>query len=236
MSIPVIQVGPDGQKKVVSPVLLVALDGDGNLAAVNISDLGGGGGGSGGDASAANQELEITILDTISDKLPASPGKKAAAGSLSVTLATSETVPVTGPLTDAQLRATALPVSGPLTNAQFAAPIGTAADASTIDWENSATLIALTKGLHERSERLSKITLGQGVNRTIDSTDGPVTGIGFAILEAFEDTTIVSITDTHDVSAATKLAGKTIPKGTRYLGYVTAIEISSGLIKCYQGD
>lgn len=52
--------------------------------------------------------------------LPASLGQANMAGSLSVTVASNQSaVPVSGPLTDAELRATAVPVSGPLTAAQL---------------------------------------------------------------------------------------------------------------------
>lgn len=53
---------------------------------------------------------------------PATLGQTTKAGSLSVTLASDQdTLPVSGPLTDAQLRATAVPVSGPLTDSQLRA-------------------------------------------------------------------------------------------------------------------
>lgn len=49
-------------------------------------------------------------------------GQKTMAGSSPVVIASDQSViPVTGPLTDAQLRATAVPVSGPLTDAQLRA-------------------------------------------------------------------------------------------------------------------
>lgn len=58
-------------------------------------------------------------------------------------------LPVTGPLTDDQLRASALPVSGPLTNAQLTAVTGTAAQiAVTTDPEASGqTIAALLRGI-----------------------------------------------------------------------------------------
>jgi hypothetical protein len=48
-------------------------------------------------------------------------GQKTSANSTPVVLSSDYTVPVTGPLTDAQLRATPVPVSGPLTDAQLRA-------------------------------------------------------------------------------------------------------------------
>ncbi len=53
------------------------------------------------------------LLTTISAQLPASLGQKTMAASLPVTLASNQSaIPVTGPLTDAQLRASAVPISG----------------------------------------------------------------------------------------------------------------------------
>lgn len=98
-----------------------------------------------GGATAANQVLEIAQLTAINGKLPASLGSKLAAASLSIVLASDGALPlpsgaataanqateiaslasidtkltapltVTGPLTDAQLRATPVPVSGTVT-------------------------------------------------------------------------------------------------------------------------
>lgn len=80
-------------------------------------------------ATEAKQDTQITELQDIeadveamSAKLPATLGQKAAAASLSVILASDQgAVPVSGPLTDAELRATAVPVSGPLTDAELRA-------------------------------------------------------------------------------------------------------------------
>lgn len=74
------------------------------------------GGGGGGDASAANQDQQTALLTTIDTKLGGSlavtgafyPATQPVSGTVSI----SGSVAVTGPLTDAQLRATALPVSG----------------------------------------------------------------------------------------------------------------------------
>ena len=82
-----------------------------------------------GAATAARQDLQTTELQEIeadveamSAKLPATLGQKAMAASLAVVIASDQSaVPVSGPLTDAQLRATAVPVSGPLTDAQLRA-------------------------------------------------------------------------------------------------------------------
>lgn len=85
--------------------------------------------GGAGDASAANQVLQTAKLTSIDGKL-GSLGQKAMAGSAPVVIASDQTaLPVTGPVTDTQMRATALPVSiasmpstpvtGPLTDTQL---------------------------------------------------------------------------------------------------------------------
>lgn len=62
-----------------------------------------------GAATAANQVLEIADLDAI----------KLSTASIDTKL--TNPLPVSGPLTDTQLRATAVPVSGPLTDTQLRA-------------------------------------------------------------------------------------------------------------------
>lgn len=69
-----------------------------------------------GEDMISSPVLENTLTD-MSAKLPSSVGTKTSALSLSVVLASDQaTVPVSGPLTDAQLRATAVPVSGTVTS------------------------------------------------------------------------------------------------------------------------
>lgn len=54
--------------------------------------------------------------------LPASLGQKTSAASLAVVVSSDQsTIPVSGPLTDVELRAAAVPVSGPLTDAELRA-------------------------------------------------------------------------------------------------------------------
>ena len=72
-------------------------------------------GGGGGDATAANQVTGNTSLASIDSKTPAlTSGRVPVDGSGVVQ-------PVSGPLTDTQLRASAVPVSGPLTDAELRA-------------------------------------------------------------------------------------------------------------------
>lgn len=60
---------------------------------------------------------------------------------------------VSGPLTDAELRASAVSVTGPLTNAQYQASIGTPAIAA---WSgiNNGTVIAILKALYAQNEQM----------------------------------------------------------------------------------
>src|SRR4051812_1801745 len=63
--------------------------------------------GGAGDASAANQTTEIAKLTSIDGKVPAL-GQALMAASAPVTIASNQSaVPVSGPLTDTQIRATA---------------------------------------------------------------------------------------------------------------------------------
>lgn len=63
-------------------------------------------------ATAANQTIEIAKLTSIDNKTP-TLGQQTMANSLPVAIASDQSaIPVTGPLTDTQLRATAVPVSG----------------------------------------------------------------------------------------------------------------------------
>lgn len=72
-----------------------------------------------GGATAANQVLEIAQLTAINantDNLPAALGQQVMNASLPVVIASNQTaIPVSGPLTDTQLRATPVPISGTVT-------------------------------------------------------------------------------------------------------------------------
>lgn len=66
-----------------------------------------------GDATAANQATEIASLASIDAGIPAALGQGTMATSMKVVIASDQSaVPVSGPLTDVQLRATPVPVSG----------------------------------------------------------------------------------------------------------------------------
>lgn len=76
------------------------------------------GGEGGGDASAAKQDEQTGVLEAIASALT---GVASDTGIAAIIAALGETLAVSGPLTDTQLRATAVPVSGPLTDTQLRA-------------------------------------------------------------------------------------------------------------------
>lgn len=73
--------------------------------------------------------------------------------------------PVSGPLTDAQLRAAAVAVSGPLTNAQLVAVTGAA---SVAPWEGSGngTAIAILKAIWSQNEDIKTLLTTIAANTT----------------------------------------------------------------------
>ena len=100
----------------------------------------------------------LTYVGAIDAKLPASLGQKAKSGSLSVTLASShDDVPVTGPLTDEELRATPLPL-----------PTGAATEAKQ---DALAARLPLSIGAKLASESLSTVPATDAVFRLVDSPD-----------------------------------------------------------------
>lgn len=90
-----------------------------------------------GAATEAKQDVGNTSLSNIDGKLPATLGQKTMAASLAVVIASNQSaLAVTGPLTDAELRATAVPVSGtffqatqPISAASLPLPTGAATEA-----------------------------------------------------------------------------------------------------------
>ena len=100
--------------------------------------------------------------------LPASLGQKASAASLAVVVASDQSaIPVSGPLTDVQLRATAVPVSGPLTDAQMrasAVPVSVAA-------------LPLPTGAALESTQVANGVLLGAVNETAPASDTASSGL-----------------------------------------------------------
>lgn len=123
-----------------------------------------------GVATEAKQDTQITILNAIDAGTPAALGQTTMAASMPVTIASNQSaVPVSGPLTDAQLRATAVPVDGsgvtqPVSAVALPLPSGAATSAKQDD---SMTLIgAVTEsapasdtdssGLNGRLQRIAQ--------------------------------------------------------------------------------
>jgi hypothetical protein len=109
---------------------------------INVAIVSGGGGGTGGDASAANQVIQtghLAAIEAAVEGVLAVAGTVSVSGPVAVTgtfypatqpVSIAATVPVSGPLTDGQLRASAVAVSGPLTDGQLrasAVPVSAAA-------------------------------------------------------------------------------------------------------------
>jgi len=100
--------------------------------------------------------------------LPASLGQKTSAASLAVVVSSDQSaIPVSGPLTDVQLRATAVPVSGPLTDAELraaAVPIS----AASLPLPSGAAL--------EATQAANGVLLG-AVNETAPASDTASSGL-----------------------------------------------------------
>jgi hypothetical protein len=95
-------------------------------AAIDVNVVTGGGGGGGGltDAELRATPLDVTLFSqggAVGVTVTNWPGTQPVSGPLTDTQLRATPVPVSGPLTDTQLRATVLPVSGPLTDGQLRA-------------------------------------------------------------------------------------------------------------------
>lgn len=147
-------------------------------------------------------------LSQVNDKLPTLSG-----GS----------VPVTGPLTDAQLRATAVPVSGPLTDTQLratAVPVtsllrnsaGTVINPATEDSVNDISeQIVLLRRIAKLLEAQNATDIANRQRITLDSIPAGVT------LPAV--TTVTTVTTVSTVTAVTGITNA-LPAGTNNIGSV----------------
>lgn len=123
---------------------------------------GGGGGGGGGDASASNQLAGNASLSSIDTKL-AGLGQANMANSSPVVIASNQSaVPVSGPLTDAQLRATAVPVTsaGSATEATLAA---LNAKVAALGPQSVANSQSVSLALHPTTIGPSALTTGNNI-------------------------------------------------------------------------
>ena len=185
-----------------------------------------------GAATSANQALEITELQDIeadveamSAKLPATLGQKTMAASLAVAIASDQsTIPVSGPLTDAQLRATAVPVSA------ASLPLPSGASTLAEQQTQSTRLGDLTEvapatdtassGLNGRLQRIAQrltslialfpLSLGQKTMAnsfavTLASDQSALSVTQTALTASYqEDTTVSNIVETFTAPAGAK--------------------------------
>lgn len=143
-----------------------------------------------GGATAANQVLEITALNSIDSKTP-TQGQKTMANSSPVVIASDQSaVPVSGPLTDAQLRASAVPISA----ASLPLPTGAATSA------NQATEIASLASIDSKLSSPIAVS-GPLTDTQLRATPVPVSGTVTA------NNASVSTTGTAVPASATMVGG-----------------------------
>lgn len=151
-------------------------------------------------------ELNTNALLTL---LPASLGQQLMAGSISVTIASNQSaVPVSGPLTDAQLRATAVPVSGPLTDTQLratAVPVSAASLPLPTGAATEATLSTMSAKL--------PATLGQKASAS--SLAAVLSTEQEALINDIKSNTEKKALDSMSQSATTTSATLTAPANTK---------------------
>lgn len=130
-----------------------------------------------GGATSANQVLEIAELEDINTntasidaKMPTLVGGAVpVTGPLTDTQLRATPVPVSGPLTDTQMRATPVPVSGPLTDTQLrATPVVVQANAGT---NLNTSLLAL------ETTQVAGNTLIGSITETAPATDTASSGL-----------------------------------------------------------
>lgn len=110
-------------------------------------------------------------------------------------------VPVSGPVTDAQLRATAVPVSGPLTDAQLRATAVPISGALT-DAQLRATAVPVSGPLTDAQLRATSVPVTAGGNVAHDAVDsGNPQKIGYKAIAHGANPTAVAAGDRTDAYA-----------------------------------
>lgn len=212
-------------------------DGATTLGQQDVSGSGGGGGpaatadqGNGNSSAAQGWSVRLTDGTAFYDapikaQLPAA----LVGGRLDVNIgASSATVPVSGPLTDAQLRATAVPVSGPLTDAQLRATpvpvsgtvtanIGTSGSLAT-----EATLAGVATSV-KQSDGTQRTKITDGTNNAAVLNSAPtgseygllVRQVGTVSLPTITTATLSS-TAVSDLASSTVLAANASAKGRTF--------------------
>lgn len=123
-----------------------------------------------GGATEAKQDAEIVILTSIDAGIPASLGQKTMANSMPVAIASDQSaVPVSGPLTDTQLRAVAVPISA----ASLPLPTGASTEATLSSLNGKVT--AVNTGAVVISS--SALPTGAATESTLSSLNGKVTAV-----------------------------------------------------------
>lgn len=178
-------IGPNGQPIPNTSILVAGETPAGNLAPIQ-TDTNGNlivTTASGPAATEATLQLVDADIKAMSAKLPATLGAKTSANSLSITLATdTASLPVTGPLTDTQLRASAVPVS------LAASPLPTgAATAANQTTELTRLSGALVPTAYNEID-LTYITTGNGIGQ-----------VGTAVYK-LATATVKTLTLTYDAS------------------------------------
>ncbi len=160
-------------------------------------------------------------------------GGSGAASNVSIT-GVSVTLPVSGPLTDAQLRASAISVTGPLTDTQLrATPVpvsGTVATGGLTDTQLRATAVPVsgtvtaTGPLTDTQLRASAVPIsaaslplptGAALESSLSSLNGKVTAVNTGAVVIASGTTVVT-----QSTAANLLVTATLPASTTAIGNV----------------
>lgn len=167
-----------------------------------------------------------------------SEGQKTMSASLPVVIASDQsTLPVSGPLTDTQLRATAVPVSGPLTDTQLrATPVPVSLTSTTV----TGTVAATQSGTWNVTNVTGTVSLPTGAstsalqttgNTSLSSIDTKTPALGQAVMassvpvaiasnQSAIPTSVVDLTATGNITtqnlvpAGTATAGSAVLSGT----------------------
>lgn len=128
-------------------------------------------------ATLTEQEVQTAILQDIEAGTPDALGQQPAAASQPVVIASDQpALDVTGPLTDAELRATAVPVSGPLTDAELRATAVPVSGPLT-DAELRATAVPVSGPLTDTELRATAVPVsGPLTDAELRATAVPVSG------------------------------------------------------------
>lgn len=204
-----------------------------------------------GASTAAAQATAGASLSSIDGKTPAL-GQAAMAASQPVVIASNQSaVPVSGPLTDTQLRATSVPVSGPLTDAQLravAVPVSNASLPLPAGAATSAKQPTLGTAGTPSADVISVQGIAGGTAQLVSSIDGGLVTVGTTTdAEAAGNGSLVALLKrlrtllSAGLPAALGGAGglkselvAALPAGTNTVGSVSLVPITSGGVSIYK--